>query len=186
MTALKGEPSLMCAQNQETATQNAGFRPETADFAVILVYPSWTMKYALTTLANLLTLVVGITIGLLLAPHIEKSVHATSAEPQAATPGTTFSGAITQQSAEPKVTTVQPSMTTGTIGIYLILSHHIQSDELVVNGYDVMKLQNAELSLLSRFVPASEIQAAVDGAKAGEVFTVAKPQPPAQPTAPPR
>ena len=79
MTALKGEPSPMCAQNQETATQNAGFRPETADFAVILVYPSWTMKYALTTLANLLTLVVGITIGLLLAPHIEKSVHATSA-----------------------------------------------------------------------------------------------------------
>lgn len=143
------------------------------------------MKYALTTLANLLTLAVGITIGLLLAPHIEKSVHATSAEPQAI-PGTAFSGSIAQQSAEPKVTTVQPSMTTGTVGIYLVLSHHVQSDELVVNGYDMLKLQNGELALLSRFVPASEIQSMVESSKAGEVFTVKPPQPPPQPANPPK
>jgi hypothetical protein len=55
-------------------------------------------------------------------------------------------------------------MTTGTIGIYLILSHHLQTDELVVNGYDLLKLQNAELGLLSHFVPQAEIKAAVESA----------------------
>lgn len=68
-------------------------------------------------------------------------------------------------------------MTAGTIGIYLILAHHIQSDQLVVNGYDLLKLQNAELTLLSRFVPASEIAKAVNDARVPEVYQVQNPTP---------
>jgi hypothetical protein len=126
------------------------------------------VRYAVVSAINLAILLVGITLGVMLAPHIEKSADA--AEPQAS-----------QMPAAPagqKLTPVRPSMTTGTIGIYLILAHHIQSDELVVNGYDLLKLQNSELQMLSRFVPAAEIQRAVEDAKTGEMYTVAQPTPP--------
>ena len=148
----------MCALNQDTDPQNAETRPKNENLAIVLVYPSWTMKYALTTLANLLVLAVGITIGVYLSPHLERPVQA-SAEPQAATP------ASPPTEAEQKITAIQPSMTTGTVGFFLVLSHHIQSDELVVNGYDILKLQNEELGLLSHFVPQVEIQNAVNRGK---------------------
>jgi hypothetical protein len=121
----------------------------------VIVYSSWTMRYALASFLNLLILGVGIAIGFMLAPHLEKPVQAT-VEPQAAVSQPTPQAAPT--SGEPKITTVSPSLNTGTVGIYLVLAHHVQSDELVVNGYDILRLQNEELSLLSRFVPAVEIQ----------------------------
>ena len=115
----------------------------------------------------------------MLAPHIEESATAQSKEPaqqtQAAAPSTT---------AGQKIITAQPSLTTGTVGIYLVLAHHIQSDELVVNGYDMLKLQNAELQMLSRLIPSNDIQKAVNDARASEVFTL-PPQQTSAPTQPP-
>jgi hypothetical protein len=137
------------------------------------------MRYALASFLNLLILGVGIAIGFVLAPHMEKPVQATI-EPQAATSQPTPQA--TPNSGEPKIATVTPQLTTGTVGIYLVLSHHIQSDELVVNGYDMLKLQNEELSLLSRFVPALEIQNAVNRSRASELFKIEQPKP-AQPPA---
>jgi len=63
-------------------------------------------------------------------------------------------------------------MTGGSVGVYLVLAHHVQSDELVVNGYDLLKLQQGEINLLSRFVPAAEISNMVNSARATELYTV--------------
>ena len=150
-----------------------------------LMYDSGIMKYALASLANLITLGVGISIGLILAPHFEKRVRAEATDfgqsPQAGT-----SAPVPTQSPQ-KITPVNPVMTAGSVGVYLVLSHHVQSDELVVNGYDMLKLQNGELQLLSRFVPASEIQKIVEDSKTNELFTVAQPpQPAANPQTPPK
>ena len=67
----------------------------------------------------------------------------------------------------------------GSIGVYLLLSHHIQTDELVANGIDLLKLHQAEINLLSRFVPASEITNAINEARVPEdqQYQVATQQP---------
>jgi hypothetical protein len=139
--------------------------------------------YIKASLINLGFLVAGLMIGLILVPRIETIVHAApQAAKDASVPQVPASSnppvSPPSPTAGPKVTQVQPGMTTGTIGIYLILSHHLQTDELVVNGYDLLKLQNAELGLLSHFVPQAEIKAAVESAKASEIFQVAQPTPP--------
>jgi hypothetical protein len=131
------------------------------------------MNKMVTSLLVLVALQTGIIIGLVGAPQIERRVRA-STEPQ----NSPSSNSPTPSQSEQKLTPVQPSMTTGTVAIYLILSHHVQADQLVVNGYDILKLQNAELQLLSRFIPPRDIQTAVDGAKSTENFTVATPPQP--------
>lgn len=126
-----------------------------------VVYSSGTMRYALTSFANLLILLAGITIGIVLAPHIEKSVSANSGVQAAQTappPQVTPSNGVEQ---------VQPAMQAGTVGFYLLLAHHTQTDELVVGGIDILKLEQGELNLLSRMpgVYPGQIQAIVDDAR---------------------
>lgn len=165
-------------QDQSTA-QTFDISPENKGIPPTIVYPSWTMKYALASLVNLLILLVGIALGLLLRPYIDRPVHAAS-EPQFGSQLGTSQvpfGQTVVAAVEPKITSVSPSLTTGTVGIYLVLSHHIQSDELVVNGYDLLKLQNEELGLLSRFVSSADIQNAVNRSRAAEVYKIEQPKP---------
>lgn len=171
----------MSAQNPDVT----GTAQKAQPAEVFLVYPSWTMKNALASLVNLVTLLIGISIGVMLAPHIEHPAKAVSEEPQVqSTPGAAVQPPSGFEGHMVTPQMVQPGLTVGTGGVYLLLSHHIQSDELVVNGYDMLKLQNAQLQLLSRFVPASEIQAAVNGARADHLYQ-AGPPPGSQPTKPP-
>ena len=146
------------------------------------------MKNALASLVNLVTLLIGITIGIMLAPHLEKQASAVSAPPAQVPPSSNPTGVPPPQppgmfsaaTAEP----IQPTMTVGSIGSYLVLAHHVQADELVVGQFNLLKLQNAELQLLARFVPPSDIQAAVNSAREDRVYQVA---PPSQPSsAPPK
>jgi hypothetical protein len=156
--------------------------------STVLVYPSWIMRYALTSLANLLMLVVGITIGVLLAPHFERRVDAVSASQAAPAPQATPPSA-TPSAAASGVEQVQPMMQAGTVGFYLLLAHHTQTDELVVNGLDILKLEQGELNLLSRLpgVYPGQIQGIVDDARSGtHLYQVASPKPPqAAPSVPP-
>jgi hypothetical protein len=128
------------------------------------------MKYVAISTVNLLILLIGIVLGVMLAPHLETKVSA--AEPQLQTapnPPATAQGGGPQK--------VTPMVSAGTVGFFLLLSHHIQSDELVVNGLDLLKLHQAELNLLSRFVPASELQNAINGARVAQsdLYQVATP-----------
>jgi hypothetical protein len=139
---------------------------------VYLVYPSWIMRYAITTLANMLVLAFGITIGVFLAPHIEKRVQA-SGDPQSTVASSAQS--TPQSSGGPEL--IQPGMTTGSFGAYLILAHHVQSDELVVNGLDILKLEQGELNLLNQIAPG-RVQSIVDEAKNGtHLYQVGTPKP---------
>ena len=158
----------MCAHNQGSTSSTSAIFPRNT---TVIVYSSGTMRYALTTFANLAVLLVGITIGVILAPHVEK--HAQAAEGQTQTPA---APAVNNSSPEQ----VQPQMTIGTIGAYIVLSHHVQSDEMVVNGIDILKLEQGELNLLSRIpgVYPWEVQGIVDNAKATHLYQVASPKPP--------
>ncbi|MGA8090097.1 MAG: hypothetical protein WCA10_22695 [Terracidiphilus sp.] len=157
----------MCAKNQyeNSAPENI------TDALIVVVYPSWTMKNALASLINLLTLLIGITIGIILAPHLERPAHALGAEPQVALSTTPPSG--------PEQIT--PQISAGNAAVYLFLAHHIQSDELVVNGIDMLKLQQGEVNLLSRIpgVNPLELQGIVNSAKDTHLYQVA-PQPKSQ------
>jgi hypothetical protein len=133
------------------------------------------LKYTAATVINFLTLLVGIAIGVGLAPRLNKLVRVSAAEVQAQVTAPQ-SGMV-----PPKVTPVTPMMTGGSIGVYLVLAHQVQADQLVVNGYDVLKLQQGELNLLARFVPAPDIAAVVNNSRATEIFTVANPKPAAPP-----
>lgn len=145
---------------------------------------SWSIlvKYAAVSAINLAILLVGVAIGVLLIPHIEQTASASRPlEPQyAAIPQTPVAPAP----ASPKITVVTPTMSAGTIGIYLVLSHHIQSDELVVNGIDILKLNQEELNLLSKFVSPQQIGDAINRSRATELYQVGNP--PATPSSSPK
>jgi hypothetical protein len=135
---------------------------------------SLIVKYVAISTVNLAILLSGIAIGVFVAPHLERTARANPTEQASTSPvPQTLPTVTTASQLGLKVTPIQPTMTAGTIGIYLVLAHHVQSDELVVNGFDLVKLHNAELQLLSRLIPPADIQKAVNDSKAGEIFTVA-------------
>jgi hypothetical protein len=72
-------------------------------------------------------------------------------------------------------------LTIGTIGAYQILSHHIQSDELVVNGIDLLKLEQGQFNLLSSLgVPTSKLDQIVADARKTQLYQVGSQAPPPQ------
>jgi|ERR1035438_6964868 hypothetical protein len=62
---------------------------------------------------------------------------------------------------------VSPGITTGTAGFGIVLAHRIASDELMVNGYDPLKLDDAILSALQRkgVFNSYEVMSIVNAAK---------------------
>ena len=171
------ECALMCAQNQGETFAPVAPSQKISDASIIVMYPSWTMKNALVSLVNLLTLLVGIAIGILLAPHIEKPASALSQAPSV--PSDLSGQPVTD------VEQIQPSMTVGTLGAYRLLTHHIQSDELVVNGIDLLKLQEGELNLLARTlgVNPQDVQNVVNQARNTHLYQVGTPGQIAKPPA---
>jgi len=171
----------MCAQNQARSTANPNPQ-KIAPTAVVVIYSSWTMKNALASLVNLVTLLIGIAIGIMLAPHLEKPVKAVSAEPQAS-PANPSQGAVPSN-----IEQIQPAISAGSSGFYLLLAHHIQADELVVNGVDLIKLEQGELNLLSRTlgVNPQDVQNIVNQAKDTHLYQVATPKQPPPANTPPK
>jgi hypothetical protein len=145
---------------------------------------SWSaiVRYAVISAINLALLLVGIAVGVMLAPHIEKPASAASVQ-QSATPQQAASASSTT-SGGVKLTPVQPGMQVGTVAVYISLAHHIQSDELVVNGLNLLQLHQEEINLLSKFVPAQEISNAIARSKATELYTVGPPPSAPAPAAP--
>jgi hypothetical protein len=107
------------------------------------------MKNAIGSAITLVTLIVGISIGLMLSPRLE---HVVSAQKPAPTP-------ICTSTAD--IECVSPIMTVGSAGIGTLLSNRISTDQLTVNGYDILKLQNNLLNTLqqTRTITAEQAQA---------------------------
>ena len=147
------------------------------------------MRYVIGSTLTLIAVLLGIVVGLLIAPYVEKRTEAyplgaqTNAPAQRPVGQTTVAPTTAPQNpTSPKINPATPQLSAGTIAAFLLLSHHLQSDELVVNGYDILKLQESELELLTTFVPRAEVQKAVDSARVSEIYQV-PPQgaPPATP-----
>jgi hypothetical protein len=160
----------MCAQNQSGLASE--IPQKTANNDLMVVYHCQTMKNALAAAINLATLLIGLILGVLLAPHLEKPAQAFSAEPQ-------NQSVPTAPAPTSGPEQIQPGVTTGSFGAYLVLAHHIQSDELVVNGIDIMKLQQGEINLLSRSlgITQQDIQNVINDARNTHLYQVATPKP---------
>ncbi len=129
------------------------------------------MRYAAVSFINLAILGAGIAIGVIVAPHFEVKVQARTVEQQPAVPAPSSANGPEQMT---------PGLSTGSMGAYLFLAHHIQSDELVVNGIDMLKLQQGELDLLSAAgVNPVKIEHVINQARDTHLYQVAAPKSPA-------
>lgn len=166
----------MCTQNPSHLNDDL----KQKEFAYIsgrFVYPSWIMKNALTSLVNLVTLMLGIAIGVLIAPYFEKraQAYALQQRPQSAQTTPPSLASSGQPAARPEQIT--PGMTMGSFASYLVLTHHLQTDELIVNGIDMLKLQEGELQLLSEIQGISQqrVQGIVNNAKDTRLYQAVSP-----------
>jgi hypothetical protein len=123
-------------------------------------------KYAFAAAINLLTLVIGLGIGFMFGTARTEKVFAQVVPPP------------TQ-----KIEEVSPGLSTGTIAVGLVLSHVAETDTLIANGYDVMKMQEGILNYLGSRPNAerADIQNIVTRSKA-ETFYKIKEEKPAAPS----
>ncbi len=157
----------MCAENQENVCH----------VPACCMYCMGTMKYALTTLANLVTLLVGISIGLMLAPKIERRVFAQ--QTPAAAPAPTPS-CVSNETVE----CVTPIMTVGSAGIGRLLSNQISADHISINGYDLLKLDNNIINVFiqTHVLTLDQAKSLIEASLADKQLRYQPPAPP--PTAP--
>ena len=139
------------------------------------------MKYAIISAINLAILLVGIAIGVMLAPHIEKSASAYNAVGQG-----------DQQSPQPAAASksedeyeeVTPMITAGSMATATLLAHRIAADQIMVNGYDVMAIDEGLINLLKNkgVLSYRELDALIEHAKVPRPLRIKLAPPP--PTAP--
>ena len=87
--------------------------------------------------------------------------------------GTSYSGRVHAQTA-PQLQEITPGITSGSFGAALVLAHEIQSDSLVVNGYDLLKMHQNTLNYLSRQLGANaaDLQSVINNSKADKLYTI--------------
>jgi hypothetical protein len=126
--------------------------------------PSLTDK-TIGKLATLATLAVGIAIGFACGTlyHPYQEVRA-----QAVPPPT------------PSFTDVTPGITVGSMGTNLLLAHEIAADSLVVNGYDMLKLQQGLINYMASrpLAETADFQNIINSSRATTVYRYKPPTPP--------
>lgn len=107
-------------------------------------------KMLLKMIGHSALLSLGVIIGVLLAPRLEKSVRAqgpvstTAQSPQEVVPSPP-----SRVEGSPRIETLQSYSTTGVMGSNILLAHNLQADIAVVNGYDLMKINQQILNYLA-------------------------------------
>jgi hypothetical protein len=115
----------------------------------------------LVTLATLLTgLAIGFVGGIMYHPR--QDVHAQSVAPS------------------PNVQEVSPGVTTNTFAANLILAHEVATDRVIINGYDLMKMENAILTYLATrpLAESADIQNIITKSRADTIYKIKQPTPP--------
>ena len=117
----------------------------------------------LSNITQLITLAVGIVIGVLIAPRFEGRVQA-----QGAAPPTTNTN----------VQTLQNFMTSPALAANVLLAHELQVDHAVVNGYDLLLLNQNIVNYLATLPVANPtvLTSIGDRSKATTRFTLPPPQ----------
>jgi hypothetical protein len=116
--------------------------------------------FVLGALSNLVALLVGLGIGYILRPSI--SVHAET-------------GMKTEE--------VQPMISGGTAAFGILLVHQAEADTLVVNGYDVLKIDQGILNYLSTrpLAEKADIDKIVNESRPDIIYKIKSPPEPASP-----
>jgi hypothetical protein len=83
----------------------------------------------------------------------------------------------------PNIQEVSPGVTTGTFGANLILAHEVATDRVIINGYDVMKMQQNILNYLASrpFAERADIENIIKSSQADTVYRLKQPTPPPAP-----
>jgi hypothetical protein len=122
-------------------------------------------------LATLATLIIGIAIGFVGGSmyHPPQKVEAQAVQP------------IT-----PTIQEISPGVTTGTFGANLILVHELATDHLIVNGYDVMLMQQNILNYLATrpLAERADIENIINASRSSVIYKIKEPQPVPPPAVP--
>jgi hypothetical protein len=113
-----------------------------------------------------LLLCAGVVVGILVAPRIEHSVEAKQTAPITQTAPQTDSG--------PRVIVLQSYSTSGAMGSNVLLAHHLQADIAIVNGYDIMKINQQIINYLAS-LPVGDskaLSAIVQNSRADEIYEI--------------
>jgi hypothetical protein len=115
------------------------------------------LKYFLKTLGQSVLLAIGVVIGILISPRL--GVRAQQAPAPA-------------QATGPRIITLQSYSTSGAMGANVLLAHNLQADIAVVNGYDIMKINQQILNYLAQRPDADQraLSQIVSASKAEEIF----------------
>jgi hypothetical protein len=116
---------------------------------------------ALGAVLNSVTLLVGLAVGFFLGTSYSGKVHAQ----------------VVQTPTSPQIQDIAPNVTTPSLGANLLLAHEIQSDSLVVNGYDMLKVNQNILNYLATQLGAnnSALQSIVSNSRADKLYTIKSP-----------
>ncbi len=108
------------------------------------------MDYSLGALTNVATLLLGLLLGFALGTSRQSSAHAQE----------------TTVASHPTVEEITPNITTGSVAFHTLLTHRISTDELVVAGYDMLKMDEGIFNLLKSktLTSNSEVDAVVERA----------------------
>lgn len=101
---------------------------------------------------------IGVIIGICVGPRVERRVMA-----QTQTPA---------QPSGPRVITLQSYSTQGAMGANVILAHNLQADIAVVNGYDLIKIDQKMIDYLARLPGADQksLSEIVSSSRAQEIY----------------
>ena len=128
------------------------------------------MRDAAASALQLLTLLIGIVIGFALASTRSSVTAQTSTPVSSPTPDENV----------PKPTPVFPSIGAPTIGSNLILVHQLEADRAIVNGYDLLKIDEGILNYLGNQPLANQaaISSVITNSRASDLHTIAHTSPP--------
>jgi hypothetical protein len=143
------------------------------------------VRYTAISAINLAILLAGIILGIMIAPRLEKSASAHG--PQVSTPQAAPNGSTPAPAQQDQFEEVSPGMIVGTFGTDTLLAHRIAADQVMINGYDLLALQEGVLNLLKNKGMASyrDIDALVERAKVPKplrlkIPSTVQPTPPTQ------
>lgn len=124
------------------------------------MYNGLAMKSStvLATALNFLTLLLGIAIGFYLRP----------------------AAYAYQKPPETKIQEVQPAMTAGAVGFGVVMAGTVETDHLVVNGYDMVKLNEGLLNYLATrpLAERADLQRIIDNSKPDIFYRIKPPEAP--------
>lgn len=139
------------------------------------------LKQCLRMVSQSVLVAVGVVIGILIAPRIERSVEArqTGSVPHQSASPAPIENHPSQEPGAPRMIVLQSYATSGAMGTNVLLVHNLQADIAVVNGYDIMKINQQIINYLASLPVGDQraLAAIVRNSRAEEIYQIPTAQP---------